>query len=235
MKTTRLAFNELHENLEVLDRINLSVHKGGQANTYEYTLLGDQLFWRISGTETWNNVNSLNQVEIVGHRAQPNFVYDENPFGFGGGWGMVGGGSSGGGGSGGSSGGSGGTGSNLWSVSALLGYTGMVFEKNARLLHFTATEASSLSDIANGLRATKVMVIATKSLGAIGSIATGFEGAFDSNGFTWGDGLRVGIGLIATFTPFGWAYAVVDLGTGIITGTTLTDSLGNALDEQIYE
>ena len=40
---------------------------------------------------------------------------------------------------------------------------------------------------------------------------------------------------VATFTPFGWAYAIIDLGTGIVTGTTLTDHLGNAIDEAVYE
>ena len=120
--------------------------------------------------------------------------------------------------------------SDLYSASAFAGYTGLYLEKTASLLHYTAQEATALADIANALRATKILVIAGKSIGVVGSVFTGYEGATDADGFTWGDGVKVGIGLVTTFTPYGWAYGVVDLATGVITGTTLTDALGNAID-----
>ena len=120
--------------------------------------------------------------------------------------------------------------SDLYSASAFAGYTGLYLEKTASLLHYTAQEATALADIANALRATKILVIAGKSIGVVGSVFTGYEGATDADGFTWGDRVKVGIGLVTTFTPYGWAYGVVDLATGVITGTTLTDALGNAID-----
>ena len=120
--------------------------------------------------------------------------------------------------------------SDLYSASAFAGYTGLYLEKTASLLHYTAQEATALADIANALRATKILVIAGKSIGVVGSVFTGYEGATDADGFTWGDGVNVGLGLVTTFTPYGWAYGVVDLATGVITGTTLTDALGNAID-----
>jgi len=120
--------------------------------------------------------------------------------------------------------------SDLFSASAFAGYTGLFLEKNAALLKYTANEADQLADIANALKATKVLVIAGKHIGVVGAILTGFESATDKDGFTWGDAAKVGIGLVTTFTPYGWAYGVVDLATGVITGTTLTDHIGNAID-----
>lgn len=133
------------------------------------------------------------------------------------------------------SGGAGGSGSpsSMTSGSAFAGYTGLVLSKNAALLNYTAQEARALEDIASALKATKVLVIAGKTIGVVGAVFTAYEGATDGNGFTWGDGAKVGIGLVATFTPAGWAYGVIDISTGIITGTTLTDRIGNAIDSQI--
>lgn len=121
-------------------------------------------------------------------------------------------------------------GTDMFAGSSFATYTGLLISKNAALLHYTADEANALQDIANALRATKVMVIAGKSIGVVGALLTLYEGATDRNGLTWGDGVKAGIGIVATFTPFGWAYGVVDIATGIITGTTLTDSIGNAID-----
>lgn len=63
---------------------------------------------------------------------------------------------------------------------------------------------------------------------------TGIESAFDSNGFTVGDGFKVGIGLLATFGgPVGVAYGIIDLGLGMYTGTTLTDRIGAGVDNAL--
>lgn len=120
--------------------------------------------------------------------------------------------------------------SNLFSASAFMGYAGLLVDKNVELLRFTAKQAESLADIRDALRATKVAVISGKALGVVGTLIGSLEDAKDANGFTWGDGVKAGVGIVATFTPYGWAYAVVNLATGIITETTLTDHIGNAID-----
>ncbi len=73
-----------------------------------------------------------------------------------------------------------------------------------------------------------------RSLGVLGAVVTGIEGAFDKDGLTWGDGLKIGVGL-ATMVSYGWIYGVVDLGVGLTTGTSITDRLGNGLDNALRE
>lgn len=64
-----------------------------------------------------------------------------------------------------------------------------------------------------------------------GAVITGIESAFDRNGFTVGDGVKVGIGLLTTFGgPVGVAYGFIDIGVGLYTGTTLTDRIGSGVD-----
>ena len=60
--------------------------------------------------------------------------------------------------------------------------------------------------------------------------ATAFEGYYDGNGLTKGDCIKIGIGLLTTFTPLGLGYGIVDIGVGIFTGTTITDRIGNGID-----
>lgn len=111
----------------------------------------------------------------------------------------------------------------------------MLLEKNSALLKFTANQASTLEDVASSLRSTKAFVIAGKSFGVISSVVGAIESATDDDGFTWGDGVKLGIGIVSTFTPLGWAHAAADLGTGLITGTTLTDRIGQSIDHAIEQ
>ena len=69
-----------------------------------------------------------------------------------------------------------------------------------------------------------------QTFGVAGSIITAYQGATDGNGFTTGDGVKVAIGIITTFTPYGWVYGALDLGVLIITDTSLTDRIGDYID-----
>ena len=49
--------------------------------------------------------------------------------------------------------------------------------------------------------------------------------------FSLGDGIKMGISVVATLTPYGWAYGVLDLGVSIFNnGTSLSDMIGNKVD-----
>jgi len=45
-----------------------------------------------------------------------------------------------------------------------------------------------------------------------------------------GEGAKIGIGLVTTLSPAGWVYGVADIGFQVISGTSLTDRIGNAID-----
>jgi hypothetical protein len=121
--------------------------------------------------------------------------------------------------------------SDMQSTSAFLGYAGIPIAKNEALLKHTAKTASGWANKAAALRGVKGIAIAGKTLGAVGAVMTGIESAFDSNGFTVGDGVKVGIGLVTTFGgPLGLAYGVIDIGWGMYTGTTITDRIGSGID-----
>ena len=83
---------------------------------------------------------------------------------------------------------------------------------------------------ANLAKSTSQTLKATgKAFGLIGvgvTIADGFSDGY----LSWGDGAKIGIGLITTFTPVGWGYGLIDFGTYIVTGTSLTDRAGNYID-----
>lgn len=67
--------------------------------------------------------------------------------------------------------------------------------------------------------------------GLAGSLATGLEGAFDGNGFTTGDGVKMGIGLASAYGGvFGAVYGALDLGVGIWSGTSISDRIGAGID-----
>lgn len=117
--------------------------------------------------------------------------------------------------------------SDLGSGSSLAGYAGLHMDKTKSLLKYTAENSS---DWAN--KAAKTVQRIGKGFGAAGAVFTAVEGALDGNGFTWGDGVKVGMGVLTTFTPFGWVYGVVDIGFGVFTGTTLTDRIGNGIDAE---
>jgi len=120
--------------------------------------------------------------------------------------------------------------SNMYSPSAILGYIGAQHTKTEKLLKYTTNGAKTWSDKANGLKAMKGAAFVGKSMGVLGAGLTFYENATDADGFTAGDAFKVGVGLLTTFTPWGWAYGLVDIGVGMATGTTLTDRIGAGID-----
>jgi RHS repeat-associated protein len=122
--------------------------------------------------------------------------------------------------------------SDAGSTSAIIGYAGLQIEKTKILLQHTAKNTSGLANKANILKTAKAVSKFGIKLGFVGATATALESGFDGNGFTLGDGVKVGIGIVTTFTPFGWVYGVTDLGVAIITGTSITDRIGNSIDKK---
>ena len=129
MQTTRIGFDQLSQEFEIIAREGLNAIKGGlvqQNSQYEYAIdpNGDW-YWRVVGDEIWVAGKTLNEVEIEGHKSSFNWGYFSyiSPFGY----------ESGGGYSGDDNGVSGSSGvppsSNLWSPSSFAGYIGMVFQK----------------------------------------------------------------------------------------------------------
>ena len=86
--------------------------------------------------------------------------------------------------------------------------------------------AKLAQNMSNSLKATG------KAIGVLGVGLTVVD-AFSDGNLTWGDGAKIGIGIITTFTPIGWGYGIIDFGTYIMTGTSLTDRAGNYLDARL--
>jgi RHS repeat-associated protein len=121
-------------------------------------------------------------------------------------------------------------GSNMGSGSSFVGYAGLQMDKTKSLLQYTAKNSTGWANKATALNAAKVVSKIGKGFGIAGAVFTGVESALDGNGFSLGDGVKVGIGLLTTFTPLGWAYGIADIGVGVFTGTTITDRIGNGID-----
>lgn len=236
MKLTKqkLAFDELDSIMEVISLEMQSTIIGGIEWTFDGA--GNAYYREYTG-DPWTRWQSLNEVRIIGNQgyvfgSSGNTNWGGNPW-----QGNPLGGSGGAPGTSGSPNGS--TlpygpeliaKSNLVSSGAFSGYISLFMTKNASLLYYTAQDATKLADIANSLRATKVLVVSGKIFGGIGTLINGVEDAIDGDGFTWGDAAKAGIGIVSTLTPYGWAFSVVDLATGIITGQTITDRVGDYID-----
>ena len=50
---------------------------------------------------------------------------------------------------------------------------------------------------------------------------------------TAGDVVKGAIGVVSTFGPVGWAYTGLDIGVAYFFGTSITDRIGNAVDNAI--
>jgi hypothetical protein len=114
-----------------------------------------------------------------------------------------------------------------------LGILGLMTEGVGLAARNEALNAKSWGGKAQALKAVKGAAIVGKSFGLVGAVFTAWEGATDGNGFTVGDGVKVGIGLVTAFTPIGWAYGLVDLGFYAFTDTSLTDRIGNGIDNAL--
>ena len=73
--------------------------------------------------------------------------------------------------------------------------------------------------ISNGLKTTG------KVFGAVGVGITISDG-----NITFGENAKIGIGIVTTLSPVGWVYGVADIGFQVISGTSLTNRIGNAID-----
>jgi RHS repeat-associated protein len=67
-------------------------------------------------------------------------------------------------------------------------------------------------------------------IGVMSSVLTGYESVADHGRITWGDAVKIGIGLAATFTPYGWVYTALDVTVAITSGKSLTDRIGSGID-----
>ena len=117
--------------------------------------------------------------------------------------------------------------------STIIGGQGLLVELAKLAAKSEATAAKTSSALNTALSAAKYVKYAGKALGGIGAIATGIEGALDGNGFTWGDGAKVAIGLATIFTPVGWVYGIIDLGTAVVSGTSISDRIGSGIDNSL--
>jgi RHS repeat-associated protein len=80
-----------------------------------------------------------------------------------------------------------------------------------------------------GANVLKYAKVAGKAAGLVGVALTAYQGFSDGN-FTTGDAVKIGIGLVTTFTPYGWVYGVADLGVQAMTGQSITDRVGDFID-----
>jgi len=71
---------------------------------------------------------------------------------------------------------------------------------------------------------------AGRAVGLLGAGITAWEGAMDGD-VTWGDAAQVGVAVATIFTPYGWAYGLVDLGVGLTTGHSVSERIGTAIDD----
>ena len=72
-----------------------------------------------------------------------------------------------------------------------------------------------------------------KRLGAAIEALTAYED-YNSSGLIWGTAAKVGIGGVLLFAsaPVALEYAVIDLSWGLATGTTITDYIGNYVNQK---
>jgi RHS repeat-associated protein len=94
------------------------------------------------------------------------------------------------------------------------------------------TGANALAKLSTTLAGAKTL---GKYVGFIGAGLQAIEGFTEDGNFTSGDLAKVLIGVGMAVSPFGWAYAAIDLGVGLATGTTITDRIGSAVDNVVYE
>jgi hypothetical protein len=115
-------------------------------------------------------------------------------------------------------------------LSTIAGAQGLIMEAVKWSGKVDAAAAKTWANKAASLGASKYANVLGKGFGLLGAAATGFEGYNDADGFTFGDGIKVGIGIVTTFTPIGLSYGLLDLGVGLVTGTTITDRIGQGVD-----
>jgi hypothetical protein len=96
------------------------------------------------------------------------------------------------------------------------------------------------SILKNAGSASREMAVASKVLGKTLGIAgvayTAYNAYNQKGGFTAGDWVKVGIGAALIVNPIGWigiGYAGLDILTEITTGTSITDRVGNGVNNMV--
>ena len=123
--------------------------------------------------------------------------------------------------------------SDMGSGSAIVGYQGAVLNKNELLIRQVARGAS-FADRRYINKTLKVTSKVGKAMGIVGVGLTIYEDV-STDGFTWGTVAKAGIGgaLIFASAPLSLTYAVIDIGVGLTTGTTITDRVGNYVNQKM--
>ncbi|WP_347053593.1 RHS repeat domain-containing protein [Flavobacterium olei] len=124
--------------------------------------------------------------------------------------------------------------SDFKSGSAIIGYEGMVLNKSELLIQYSA-KGANVSNLRHASKTLKLTAGAGKALGVARMGLTVYEDFTSKSGLTWGTGAKVVIGgaLLFASAPVSLTYAAADIGVGLITGTTITDSVGNYVNEKV--
>ena len=122
--------------------------------------------------------------------------------------------------------------SNMKSGSAIVGYEGMLLNK-AEILIKSGAKGQSFSNLRHTSKTLNLTKNVGRGLGALGIGLTVYED-YKSNDVGWGTLAKVGIGgaLLFASAPVALTYAILDVGTGLVTGTTITDRVGNYVKEK---
>lgn len=117
------------------------------------------------------------------------------------------------------------------SLSSMVGSQGLVTDGLKKGFKLEAKQFTSLQRASKvqSLRLAKITSYTGKFLGVAGALTTAYEGYEDGH-LSAGDWAKIGVNTVMIFTPYGWAYGLVDLGVGFATGTTLTDRIGSGFD-----
>ncbi|HMQ97317.1 MAG TPA: RHS repeat-associated core domain-containing protein, partial [Candidatus Nanoperiomorbaceae bacterium] len=111
---------------------------------------------------------------------------------------------------------------------------------NTQFRYGAAKSTGRLTSVSNTTltRATKIQLTSASNVaktigrgfGIFGAGVTTIQSIADGN-YTLGDFAKTSVGLVTTFTPYGWAYGAVDLGFSLYFGKSLTDRLGEWIDD----
>lgn len=123
--------------------------------------------------------------------------------------------------------------SDMGSGSSVVGYQDAVLNKTEVFIRQGARGASFADKryIAKTLNMTSKV---GKALGIVGVGLAIYEDV-STDGFTWGTAAKAGIGgaLLFASAPLSLTYAVIDIGFGLTTGTTITDRVGNYVNQKM--
>ena len=122
--------------------------------------------------------------------------------------------------------------SNLSSGSSIVGYEGSLLSKSEILIK-TGVKGASFADRRHISKTLKLTSKVGKGLGVAGVALTAYED-YNSGGLTWGTAAKVGVGGVLLFAsaPVALGYAFIDLSWGLATGTTITDNIGNYVNQK---